>query len=119
MSLVQEEMRRVLLFLQKRAAWWVDTSGIYTQYMATTSTNGVQAYAMKQADTLTNLGLNFACEWRQVRQDCGMGLAANWPSQFLQVTSVDRQIRRRHQRRKLRHCGGAVVLATVPDPSCQ
>ena len=63
MSLVQEEMRWVLLFLQKRAAWWVETSGIYTQYMVTTSTNGVQAYTMKQANTLTNLGLNFACEW--------------------------------------------------------
>lgn len=63
-ELVQEEMRRVLMFLKSRAAWW-ETQGARDHESATPDLlDGLSSYAKKQAVILRNLRQRFAFMWR-------------------------------------------------------
>ena len=113
--LVQEEMRRVLVFLEKKAEWWVESSKI-RQNGGGEFLSGLYAYAMKQSDILLNLACNFALEWLTVRTDCGLPAPTDWPSRFLHFDPLNRRIIRRPNRTKLRR-RGAIVFSEIPDPS--
>ena len=112
--LVQEEMRRVLLFLEKKAMWWVSKSEACQNDDAELLA-GIRAYAMKQAHILRSLASTFAVEWKMVRSDYGLPAPLDWPPVFLQVDHASKHIRRRPNRRKLRRRQQPTVVAMSPD----
>ena len=112
--LVQEEMRRVLLFLEKNAMWWVSKSEACQNDDAELLA-GIHAYAMKQAHILRSLASTFAVEWKMVRSDNGLPAPSDWLPVFLQIDHASKQIRRRPNRRKLRRRQQPTVVALSPD----
>ena len=112
--LVQEEMRRVLLFLEKKAMWWVSKSEACQNDDAELLA-GIRAYAMKQAHILRSLASTFVVEWKMVCSDNGLPAPLDWPLVFLQIDHASKQIRRRPNRRKLRRRQQPTVVALSPD----
>lgn len=115
-SLVQEEMRRVLAFLNDKARWWREQSCLRTNVDDATL-SGIRAYAEKQAELRHALGIDFACEWREVYAECGLEPPTHWPSYFLTAAPGQKRIQRRPERRKLRQRTFA-VLAERPVSPC-
>ncbi|KAF9487933.1 hypothetical protein BDN71DRAFT_1478250 [Pleurotus eryngii] len=63
-SLLKEEMRRVLAFLTWQAAWWEGQVG--QRDLPELITEGLDAYARRQADMRIRLAASFAAKWASV-----------------------------------------------------
>jgi hypothetical protein len=79
-SLVREEMRRVLCFIQRKRNWWLDNSKLRTDARSDVQ-EGLLAYGSKQAAILTQMGRRFADEWYPILARSGM--SAEWPEEYL------------------------------------
>jgi hypothetical protein len=64
-TLLQEEMRRVLAFLQWQATWWTE-QGDRWEGLPPDVTAGLCAYAHRQADCRRRLHDHFCHMWREV-----------------------------------------------------
>ena len=62
--LLKEEMRRVIAFLDWKAAWWVDRQGARTDVTKTDLQEGLYAYAETQADLQKALAEEFCAIWK-------------------------------------------------------
>jgi hypothetical protein len=62
-SLLQEEMRRVLVYCEKHAVWWDNRSSSRTNQTFLDLQDGTRAYALKQASILRNRAKVFAKMW--------------------------------------------------------
>ncbi|KAJ6483366.1 hypothetical protein C8R45DRAFT_784784, partial [Mycena sanguinolenta] len=64
-DLLQEEMRRVLQFLDWRANWWRSQVGLRTTQQSHNEplAEGHAAYAQKQAGYMAGLRATFAAQW--------------------------------------------------------
>jgi hypothetical protein len=60
--LLNEEMRRVLQYLNWKATWWLQQQG-HRADASPDIRNGIDAYAAKQADLVLRLARSFAAEW--------------------------------------------------------
>ena len=63
-DLLQEEMRRVVVFLQWKAEDWLSKRDVRSATAPPSVQSGLQAYARKQADTHHNLAVSFLKLWR-------------------------------------------------------
>ena len=62
-QLLQEEMRRVMLFCENRAVWWDHRSSSRTNNLFLDLQDGTRAYAAKQASVLRKRAKEFARMW--------------------------------------------------------
>jgi len=65
-ELLQEEMRRVLNFLEWHAQWWVERAGNRGKVDDLGLREGLPAYALRQASIRIKLREKFATLWRPV-----------------------------------------------------
>lgn len=65
-ELLQEEMRRVVMFLEWKAGDWLGKNNARAGKLALDVQSGVNAYARKQAAVYHNLAISFAKLWRPV-----------------------------------------------------
>jgi len=63
LDLLQEEMRRVIAFLEWKSGWWVGKVGSRSSSAAADIQHGVDAYARKQANTYHLLAVSLANQW--------------------------------------------------------
>lgn len=62
-ELLQEEMRRVVAFLEWKSSWWTGKVGSRLGSAAADIQHGVDAYALKQANTYHSLAVSMANQW--------------------------------------------------------
>jgi ABC-type proline/glycine betaine transport system substrate-binding protein len=65
-DLLEEEMRRVLQFLEWRANWWRGRVGLRAEQQPEALREGHAAYAYKQAGYMAGLRTGFKEEWSSV-----------------------------------------------------
>ena len=75
-DLVQEEMRRVLMYLEARAVWWENQGDRRSELCSADLAEGLRAYAVKQASILRSLRQCFAKMWYPRLQ--AFQLTADW-----------------------------------------
>jgi hypothetical protein len=73
--LVQEEMRRTVVYLDWRAEWW-NSRAVMSPFRAEDVAHGVSAYAAKQAAMCSQLAARFAQVWEPVLRS--LGLEPQW-----------------------------------------
>lgn len=78
-SLIVEEMRRVLHFLMWHEQWWVE-QGERRSNVRSDIQDGLRAYAAKQASIRAGLAEKFADRWYPLL--AGRGIVAEWPERL-------------------------------------
>ena len=63
LELLQEEMRRVVVFLEWKSSWWGRKVGSRLGTVATDVQHGIDTYALKQANTYHELAVSLANQW--------------------------------------------------------
>ena len=63
LDLLQEEMRRVIAFLEWKSSWWVGKVGSRSSSATADIQHGIDAYARKQASTYHLLAVSLANQW--------------------------------------------------------
>lgn len=90
-SLVMEEMRRTLCYLDWKARWWEELSPPWMKDLFDVSRpksgadfnlfqEGLKAYAEKQADIQRALANKFTTKWNLVLSRHELTLVAEWPN---------------------------------------
>jgi hypothetical protein len=82
-TLLQEEMRRVVQFLQWRSDEWFTKVDVRLDAVASAVHSGLSAYANKQASIFHNLAVRFCQCWRSVL--ITLSLPHNWATEFLET----------------------------------
>jgi hypothetical protein len=86
-TLILEEMRRILVFLSVwKAAWWVGLS-LARSDVSDELREGLSAYAAKQANIQQILAASFADEWYPELARCGLA-PDGWPAHLLVSRSI-------------------------------
>jgi hypothetical protein len=62
-ELLQEEMRRVISFLEWKSVWWLEKAGSRSGSITADIQHGVDGYARKQANTYHKLAISLASQW--------------------------------------------------------
>lgn len=62
-ELLQEEMRRVVAFLEWKSTWWGEKVGSRKGCITADIQQGIDGYARKQANTYHELAVSFANQW--------------------------------------------------------
>jgi hypothetical protein len=81
--LLQEEMRRVVQFLDWRSTTWLAKADSRTSAVAPTVLAGLSAYANKQGSVFRNLAVRFSQCWRSVL--VSLSLPHFWITEFLET----------------------------------
>jgi len=63
LELLQEEMRRVVAFLEWKSSWWAGKVGSRLGSATADIQHGINAYALKQANTYHSLAVSMANQW--------------------------------------------------------
>ena len=86
-ELLQEEMRRVVVYLEWRSRLWSDKVGMRAGSCSPDIQHGIDAYARKQADIYHEIALSFAGQWVTYLNvhdlDTGWGKEFPWLTQIL------------------------------------
>ena len=86
-ELLQEEMRRVVVYLEWKARWWSDKLGARTGSCSLDTQHGVDAYARKQANVYHEIAVSFASQWLPYLEasdlDTQWAKEFSWSSRFL------------------------------------
>jgi hypothetical protein len=85
--LVQEEMRRVLVYHKWKASWWLTRSALRTGNDASIL-SGVSGYANKQAAISEHMGNQCASYWLPRLQ--GKGITPSWAADYLHLANASR-----------------------------
>lgn len=80
-SLLVEEMRRVLWFAHWKVNWWGCQANL-RQDQREDIQEGLAAYAAKQAAIWEEMGSRFSAEWYPLLR--GNGLSTEWPEEYLE-----------------------------------
>lgn len=88
-ELLQEEMRRVVTFLQWKSADWLARTEVRSGDLALDIQSGFSAYAQKQAAIYHNLAISFAKLWRPTL--VSYGLEHSWATEYMQKHEVSLQ----------------------------
>lgn len=70
-ELLQEEMRRVVVYLEWKSCTWSEKVGIRADFCAPDIQRGVDAYARKQAYIHREISISFASQWVPYLKSCG------------------------------------------------
>ncbi|KAF9779709.1 hypothetical protein BJ322DRAFT_986259, partial [Thelephora terrestris] len=62
-ELLQEEMRRVVAFLEWKSTWWSGKVGSHLGLVTADVQHGIDSYARRQADTYHELAVSLANQW--------------------------------------------------------
>ena len=86
--LLQEEMRRVVCFLEWKSRDWVSKTGVRANVVTPEVRSGLSAYACKQASVFRNLATRFCRRWHSTLDT--LSLSNAWATEFLktQATSL-------------------------------
>lgn len=79
-ELLQEEMRRVIVYLEWKAGEWSKKVGIRVDSCTPDIQHGVDAYARKQANIHHEIAISFASQWLPYLHACC--LETGWAAQF-------------------------------------
>lgn len=100
--LTQEEMRRILVFLDKKRDWW-DLLTLQPGVAIPGVESGLVAYAHKQAALVEAQANDFAALWLEIFKDYGIPTPQTWPERYRFAThQPDKQVRSRRDRTRLR-----------------
>jgi len=80
--LLQEEMRRVVCFLDWKSTDWVSKAGVRASVTPEVC-SGLSAYAHKQGSVFRNLGIRFCRRWRSTLN--ALSLPHAWATKFLET----------------------------------
>lgn len=80
-ALLQEEMRRTLVFLEWKTGWWRTQGGCRSGDTSPELQQGLHAYALKQVLVLDDLRTRFAKKWYKVLMAHGISL--RWASKHV------------------------------------
>jgi hypothetical protein len=78
--LLTEEIRRVVAYLDWKASWW-RTQGSHRDDVRADITDGLIAYAYRQADLMHKLAESFAALWYPVL--VAEGISIEWPEHYI------------------------------------
>ena len=81
--LLQEEMRRVVHFLEWKSKEWVSMAGARASVVTPEVRSGLSAYAHKQASIFHNLATRFCQRWRSTL--LSLNLPHEWATKFLET----------------------------------
>jgi hypothetical protein len=79
-ELVQEEMRRVLMYHDWKASWWRSRPACSAD-VGSELDGGRRAYCYKQAYIWEKIAKNFASRWRPYMQEQGLSMK-DWPDHY-------------------------------------
>lgn len=77
---LEEEMRRVLAYFEWKAEWWLQQGGLRANE-GEDMQEALNAYAVKQAQVLWDMGDSFANQWYPLL--VSQGIDPKWPSRYL------------------------------------
>ena len=83
LDLLQEEMRRVVLFLEWRSGNWLAKVDSRVGTIAPAVRSGLSAYAKKQGSVFHNLAVRFCQRWRSTL--ISLSLPYDWATKFLEM----------------------------------
>jgi hypothetical protein len=84
--IVQEEIRRVLVFFEWRSSWWVDQAARRVVEDDPALVDGIRAYAYKQASFQTQMAERCASQWLPVLE--GKGITPCWKADFADEVGI-------------------------------
>lgn len=84
--LLQEEMRRVVMFLEWKSQHWLGKQEARLAAAAPSIQSGLQAYARKQAAIHRNLAVSFSKLWRPTL--VSRGLKHSWVDQYMEKHGI-------------------------------
>ena len=117
--LLQEEMRRVVHFLEWRSSDWLTKVDSRTGTIAPSVRSGLSAYANKQATVFHNLAVRFCQRWHSTLTS--LSLPHCWATEFLEVhieplSNMDFKKRKRVQGSPVAHsCKKSLPSAAAPS----
>lgn len=76
LDLLQEEMRRIIAFLEWKSTWWGEKVGSRLGTVAADIQHGIDGYARKQANTYHHLAVSLANQW--IPHLLALKLDASW-----------------------------------------
>ena len=79
-ELLQEEMRRVIVYLEWKSRTWTEKVGIRMGSCTPDIQHGIDAYARKQANIYYELAVSFASQWLPYFSVSGLG--TKWLAEF-------------------------------------
>ena len=79
-ELLQEEMRRVIVYLEWKSRAWTEKVGVRAGSCTPDIQHGIDAYARKQANTYHELAVSFAGQWLPYFSVSGLG--TEWTAEF-------------------------------------
>ena len=86
-ELLQEEMRRVIVYLEWKSRTWSEKVGIRAGSCTLDIQHGIDAYARKQASIHREIAMSFASQWLPYLKTCGFDVKwateLPWASQIL------------------------------------
>lgn len=82
-ALLQEEMRRVVQFLEWRSSDWLAKADLRARAVTPVVLSGLAAYANKQTAVFHNLAVRFCQHWRSAF--VSLSLPHNWATEFLKT----------------------------------
>jgi hypothetical protein len=85
-ELLQEEMRRVIVYLEWKSRWWSEKIGSRVDSSASDIQRGADAYARKQAHINRDIAIQFASQWLPYLQ--ARGLDTKWATLFPRASKV-------------------------------
>ena len=79
-ELLQEEMRRIVAFLEWKSTWWGERVGSRLGLVAADIQHGIDSYARRQANTYHELAVSLARHW--LPHLLTMGLTTSWAKPY-------------------------------------
>ncbi|OJT10121.1 hypothetical protein TRAPUB_13392 [Trametes pubescens] len=81
-ELLQEEMRRVIHFLQWRSRWWCERKALRADIISSDLADGIGVYALRQSTMCRELAKRFAHSWLPLLRSLNNGIPA-WASDYV------------------------------------
>lgn len=89
-ELLQEEMRRVIRFLQWRATWWGERRDLRAGNITSDLADGIGAYALRQSVMHRGLATKFARSWLPLLQSLNKEIPA-WAGDYVLPEAAESQ----------------------------
>lgn len=85
-DLLQEEMRRIIAFLEWKSTWWGEKVGSRLGTVTVDIQHGIDGYARKQASTYHNLAVSLANQW--IPHLLALKLDVSWVQTYHLATEI-------------------------------
>lgn len=113
-DLLQEEMRRVIAFLEWKSAWWGGKVGSRLGSLTADVQHGIDGYACKQANTYHQLAVSLANQW--IPRLLAMDLDTSWTKTYPWATEITSPVATQTQPSSSSNFGKNPLLSD-PHPS--